>query len=312
MSRKNPPLSQEEKSVLAVLSYSAQFDHPLTVEEITDRLLTTKGLNTVDSSFKKQALKKISATRQVEKALSSLIKKKCCFRQGGLFTLMDRTVAMKKRTAFKLVKTNKEPLIAELVSLVENIPWVLGVVITGSYAANGAEEQDDVDFLIITQENRLWVTRLLLLFQALVRGRRPHLPGGDISYSWDLNFWLDETTLALPSNKQTLYEAYEILQAQWVYERQDIKNRFYKANSWLTDYLFLWKPTKAKKKTKLSSEGNGVIDLLDWLTFYLQLGYRQVRHGRQKASKHMAFFHPSATRKNILKTWKEVYKSAIS
>jgi predicted nucleotidyltransferase len=296
-------MSSIESQVLAVVAYSAQFNHPLTAEEVVDRWLTYRGFGRLD----KQLVSKLKNKSAVNKALQSLSKKKLLIEKKKLFTLVDHQQSLAKRLKFPQVKRQKEPLVKELVSLAKKIPWVLGVVLTGSYAAGGAGEQDDVDFLIITQRDRLWLTRLVLLFYSWLRGRRPHLPGGDISHSWDLNFWLDETSLALPKSKQSVYEAYEILQTRWVLERDNIRERFYLANSWLKDWLHFWQDPEGRSK-KSPAKGLDLLSWLDWLAFYLQIGYRQLRHGRQRAGKHSAFFHPLSTRENIIKNWRKLYK----
>ena len=287
---------------MAVLAYSAQFAHPLTAAEVEQRLLTRKALGELGL--------RTTAKKPLKFFLEELVKDGRLIKQGSWFTLVGNERAFGQRKTAETSKKDKQRLVEELVGLVKKTPWVSAVVLTGSCAVGGAGEHDDVDFLMITKTNRLWLTRLWLLLQSWFRGRRPHLPGGDISHSWDLNFWLTEERLALPPTKRTLYEAYEVLQTQWVFDRDSLQQRFYQANPWVSDYLLTWKNSQTKPEKQRTASFD-LLNLFDWLAFYLQIGYRTLRHGHQRADKHGAFFHPRSTRGKILKNWRRLYRKAV-
>ena len=99
---------------------------------------------------------------------------------------------------------------------------------------NNAVENDDIDLMIITAANRLWLTRLLaslLLFPWLRRGRKIH-------NRVCLNLWLDESALAL--TQRNLYIAHEICQAKPVFERNKTYQKFIAANLWYKKFLPNW------------------------------------------------------------------------
>jgi len=303
-------LNKAEKAVLATVTYSAQFDHPLHFSEIYERLLTNQGLRTVDASF---SLSKtlwqstpLARKEQLAKTLRSLVKKKILIHSHQYYALFGREQSFARRWQAGVDQRQKKPVILELVSVVRRIPWIEAVAITGSHAAGGATEKDDIDFLVVTQRNRMWLARLLMLFYAWKMGHRLPLPDGDMSHSWDLNFWLDETRLALPPPKQTVYEAYEILQMRWVFNRYHARQRFLLVNPWVGKLLVSWSMPKNQrlsyqfKKFDLLAVGN-------WLAFMIEIGYRTLRHGRQRADLHSAFFHPSNTRQHLFSAWKSLY-----
>jgi cytidyltransferase-like protein len=307
-------MKEAEKAVIAVLSYSAQFDHPLSLSEIDERLLTSKGLQTVDRSFTSGKFHwpatPLARKEKLAAILKLLVNKDVVIKQRQFFTLKGKSAAFDKRRQAALGQETKRTLVSELVSVVRRIPWIIGLAITGSHAAGGATAQDDVDFLVITENNRLWLARLFLLYYAWRRGRRLPLPNGDISHSWDLNFWLDETRLVMPARRRSVYEAYEVLQTRWVYNRQTIRRRFMLANTWVGEYLATWSLPKAIGVDKRER----LIDPLSWfnrLAYWLEIGYRTLRHGRQRVDGHSAFFHPAQTRQNIILAWKSLYKRAI-
>lgn len=118
------------------------------------------------------------------------------------------------------------------------IRWIKLICVTGALAMNNADADDDIDLMIVTSKNRLWLTRLAVSLLLL-----PHLRGGrmDSSKVADricINLWLDETALAI--KQQNLYLAHEICQAQPVFERENFYDRFLGANLWYKKYLPNW------------------------------------------------------------------------
>ncbi|OGJ37450.1 MAG: hypothetical protein A2383_00300 [Candidatus Pacebacteria bacterium RIFOXYB1_FULL_39_46] len=308
-------VTRSEKIVLTILAYSGQFSHPLTAIEIFERMLTEKGLRLVNSKLK---IEQPLDLKKINQALKSLVVQQKIFKQGEFFAITNQATAFAKRQNSQAIQKEKSLIIGEFVELAKSIPWVLGVAITGSHAV-ASDSNDDVDFLIITQKNCLWLTRLWLLFQSARRGRRPLLPDGDISHSWDLNFWLDETRLALPNSKHTVYEAYEIMQTRWVFDRQQTRHRFLSANLWVAEYLQNWqqagKNLKTQKPIHQPTDANLAVNLfwncLNELAMIIQIGYRSLRHGPQRADRHSAFFHPTQTRERIFKNWQELYQKTL-
>ena len=132
----------------------------------------------------------------------------------------------------------KWPLAYRAAKILRIIPWVKLVAVTGALAMNNADKNDDIDLMIITSKNRLWLTRLLasiLLF--------PHLRGGrmdssKVSNKLCLNLWLDETALAI--KQRNLYIAHEICQAKPIFDREGTYQKFIAANLWYKKFLPNW------------------------------------------------------------------------
>lgn len=299
--------SVAERIILAVLAYSAKFGYPLTETEIIIRAFKPHVLFTLENS--KDPVEPKLSQQALSLALKSLLKKKKVVKKQEFYLLNGEKI--KARKPNHQIKKFKEAVVSELISVAERIPWVLGVVITGSYAAGVVEEKDDLDFLIITKKNRLWLTRLVFLLLAWRRGRRPQLPKGDLSHSWDFNFWLDESSLSLPAAKTGIYEAYEILQTSWIVNKDQIKERFFKANQWVYNYFLF---TNFPDLTVVKPVTQRKIDWfwpIEGCLYKLQVGYRQLRHGQQNASLHSAFFHSSSTKGEILTAWQRCYFQAV-
>jgi hypothetical protein len=122
----------------------------------------------------------------------------------------------------------------KFVRILSLIPWIKLVCVTGALAMNNAEPADDIDLMIVTSANRLWLTRLLVLifgFPWLRRGRK-------INDRLCFNLWLDET--ALPLKERNLYTAHELCQAKPIFDRDNTYQKFIQANLWYKRFLPNW------------------------------------------------------------------------
>ena len=153
----------------------------------------------------------------------------------GYFHLPGRANLIKLRRHRHHFSQLKWPLARRAAKILSLIPTVRLVCVTGALAMNNSDKDDDIDLLIVTQTNRLWLTRLLsfiFLFPYLRRRRR-------ISNRLCLNLWLDETTLAI--KLQNLYIAHEVCQARPVFDRDNTYQKFIAANLWYKQFLPNWK-----------------------------------------------------------------------
>ncbi len=142
-----------------------------------------------------------------------------------------------------------------LIKFARSWDWIKAIGITGSTAVKNANNEADVDLMIVAQSNRLWLARWLLLIWILLRGKKrwPWQHGQD---DWCLNLFLEEDSLLLPETKRGIYFAYEACQIDWVYDEDDYKSRFYFENTWLASYLPQWYRQLTRKGPKSSSGEN--------------------------------------------------------
>lgn len=197
-------------------------------------------------------------------------------------------------------------------------PWVKLVALTGARAMNNAFLADDIDLMIITAENRLWLTRLLLsilLFPWLRRGQK-------INGRLCLNLWLDESALTI--TPRNLFTAHEICQARPLYNCDQTYEKFIKANLWVKTFLANWTPdlqgptlkesleeAKFSKDTPLRSEGVSLLDKLNHLAFRFQYFYMKSKITNEKVGRHFAFFHPRNTGGEVLKKYRQLTRTIL-
>ena len=180
-------------------------------------------------------------------------------------------------------------------------PAIKLICATGSLAVDNAKQYDDLDIMVVTSADTLWLTRpLVILFLKALGLRRPtSLPEHQSPRVSDKvcdNLWLDETALALPEDKRNLYTAHEVLQARPLFDRGNTHAKFILANPWTKKYLanaYLF-----RKKLLLPGGRTGLLgrwnflSLLNVLAFKLQYHYMKSKITRETITLHSAYFHP--------------------
>lgn len=277
-------MNEQDRLVFLTLAYSSCFSFALSKKEIFERL--AKGQEKIFISSKK-----------IENSLKKLISQSLIQSDGQYFFLKKRDLENRLQRA-KFISIKKKE-IQNFVNLVKKIPFVKAVVLTGSTAVDNAQKDDDLDFMIICQHNTLWLTRFVLILLTKLKDKRPEKEN---SNAWCLNLWLDEGDLVISENRRSLYEAYEILQMNFVYDVADLKKQFLNANPWLKDYLFFYDNYRfGRYKVKKS------FSLLNKLFFVLQKKYRQLVFGQENFSLSLtqAFFNSISFRDKVFSRLKE-------
>jgi hypothetical protein len=165
---------------------------------------------------------------EVYDALSALVTKGKVFTDGLYYQPADNKDWVKERLEGR---QRAEDLIKKTPAYIRRIssfPFIRGIGISGSLSKFYATEQADVDYFIITQKDRLWISRTLLhLFKKLT-----FITGHQHYYC--MNYFVDESALEI--NNRNLYAAIETVTIIPVYGLETIKH-FRKANEWIRDYL---------------------------------------------------------------------------
>lgn len=301
------------KKILLTLGYCEQFQFPLTAFELYIRLL---------SNVQIQKSEFISV-------LKYLFEKKKIEYSGGFFLI----TGLHREKSSLLIETRKERAkfsekkwldVEKFISFAKNIPFITGVAVTGSVAVENAIADDDIDFMIVTKPNRVWLARLLVIAYASLRGKRRSFAREEKN-SWCFNLWVEESDLQLPSQSRSVYEAYEVLQAQWVLSRGNVAERFWRLNNWTSNYIVgtkLWHKVNKHKNADLSIFDfyevpivSEVVFILFFITNYcaylLQYLYMKPHMTREKVSRTHAFFHPRDTRSAIFFNWKKTVRRLV-
>jgi hypothetical protein len=194
-----------ENAILQTLAYSDIFDYPLTLDEIHKYLI-------------------VSATKEEIKALLEKVNQ-INFNEGYYY-LAGRHALVHTRQARE--KDSKKIFSRAMFygKIIGKFPFIRMVALTGSLAMQNLSNAIDIDFMLITKPNRLWLARAF----AVTFGRFMRLLGDRIC----INLLISEN--ALHWKDHDLYSAREICQMIPI-SGFDTYCAFRVANSWTQEIL---------------------------------------------------------------------------
>ena len=301
-------------SILATLYYHDLFDFPLTKEEIK-RFLIKPGLPAVCSPAK-------CGTKDRQgfyQGLNQLIKEKKIFKKENFYFLSSKEKTVKLRKRREKYSQGKLRIAKKIVKILQFIPWIKMIAITGALAMNNSDKDDDIDFLIITAENRLWLTRLLTVVILEILGKRRRPRDIKVKDKICLNMFLDEMSLSLSRTKHNIFTAHEIIQMKPILNRNNTYEKFLKANRWVKKYLP--NSIEIKKLGNLAIKGKKkrlfscllptalLFDCLEKAAYFFQLKYMKPKITQEQISPHFAFFHPKDISKKVLREYKKRFRA---
>jgi len=281
-----------KQAIAATLVYFDIFDYPLTMDEIARWLPSS-----------------ISFTRgRLLKLTKELVQKRFLAQKEGFYFLPGRGEIVLKRRKNQEASGPKLKIAQKAARILIKMPGVLLVGLTGNLALGDAQVGDDIDFLIITQRDKIWTARFLTVLLLEILGRRRRPKSKRIKDKICLNLFLDEAYLHFGRNRQDLYTAHEVLQMRPLAGKGNIYQRFLKANVWAKDFLpnaFREKMEMHKQNLeifpkKCRSEGNFIEKVLA----SLQLWYMKRRQTTEQVKKGQLFFHPKDRRGMIMKQYR--------
>lgn len=221
--------------------------------------------------------------------------------KDGFYFLKGKVDQMKLRLKREKYSAKKMRLAREAAKTLEVLPFLKFVGITGSLAMKNAEPDSDIDFLIITQKNTLWTTRVfcfLLLKAKRIPFRR--FSGKERKNRLCLNMWFDESNLIW--NKRNLFSAHEIAQIIPLLNRDRTYEKFIFENRWIFDF---WPNALVLKNFNkgglVSCCKESLLDkvfyflvvfLIEPLFYLVQRIYMRRKITKELVLKNRAIFHP--------------------
>lgn len=278
-------ITEEESLVLFVIRYSAIFKFALNIDEIFNRLPRTSDLNSLFFKLPIKRFSQVLTKRKTQQRINSLLNKGLLENTENYYFL-NRKHFLSRKVLEKHI-FEKDLHVVSFINLAKKIPWIKAVILTGSTAVANANKNDDLDFLIICRHNSLWITRFVLLLLSQLNGKRPHLDNNQSSAAndrnaWCFNLWLDESDLQIDDGRQSIYEAYEILQMRWLYDPEKIEDQFLSCNTWVKNYLqFFHRRKFINRKIKRNSIVSFILLPINLFFFLTQISYRQLFHPKE-------------------------------
>ena len=182
----NVSRAEIEQAIVNTVSYVDAFDYPLTLAEIHRYLINLPlSLNTVYEALNKRTL--------VPHRLR---------RVGRYYMLPGRDEVVNTRQQRLASAERLWPEALAYGRLIARLPFVRMVGVTGSLAVSNVGPAEDIDYMIVTADDHLWVCRAFVILLVRWAARR--------AIALCPNYFLAESALRLST--QNLYTAHELTQ----------------------------------------------------------------------------------------------------
>jgi predicted nucleotidyltransferase len=196
------------------------------------------------------------------------------------------------RNDLTVINRKKMEIAEKAAAVLSKIPSILFIGVTGSLSMNNAKDESDIDFMIITKANTLWLTRIFSLLLLLFSGFKiRRAQNKDEKNKICLNLWLDERSFDLPYMPRNVYTAHEIAQVVTLVNKNKTKERWYSFHDWVSNF---WPNaiTFPRIKNKSASNTNQLLVLLNVFAYSIQYLYMSRKLTRERVALHYAYFHP--------------------
>jgi len=203
-------LSPLEEAVLKTVAYVDIFDYPLTLPEIHRYLV---GFPASSADVERVTGNGRLADEHLE-------------RQDMFFALPGRGAIIETRRKRARVAGQLWPIALRHGRLIAALPFVRMVAVTGSLAVDNAEANADIDYLVVTEIGRLWLSRAMVILVVRHAARR--------GVKLCPNYFVTERALLF--SEHNLYTAWEVAQMVPIFGLETYE-RMRKLNSWVYDYL---------------------------------------------------------------------------
>lgn len=252
-------LSVTQRAIVRTLLYFDVFAHPLREEEIAQ--FSSVPAHTL--STLQEDLRVLCADGIVNKA-------------GPYFGFGDVAAHVRQRTEENARAQERMHKAHRMSRLIGRFPFVRAVMLSGSISKGRMAVDGDIDYFVITEPDRLWVARtLLILFKKvfLLNSRR----------DFCVNYFIDTAHLAIED--RNIFTATELLTLVPTFNAP-LCSAFFEANPWAQDML----PNANVPDTSTASHAHGPVKrvaermlkngLGDEVDEWLML--RTLRHWRHK------------------------------
>jgi hypothetical protein len=211
----NAEYSDLGRDILHTISYFDVFSYPLTKNQIHRFLNDT-----------------LTTIAQVQEELDLLTTKNLIRSSSGYYYSADRNGAIVSERIENERRASRMLRQARWISFfLKQIPFVRAVFITGSLSKHVAPHKSDIDFMIVTELDRLWVCKMIL-----TGFRRIFLLNSKKYFC--INLMITEKAIYFPHHNY--YTAIEIATTQVVWNTAAF-SRYQKENSWVHEYLPNWR-----------------------------------------------------------------------
>jgi predicted nucleotidyltransferase len=232
-----------EKSIIATICYYDTLDYPLTGFEIYKYLTNPshKSLANQSRIDNRKYITNISFCEILDVLENSSELKKIIQEKNGFYFLKSREKILPQRIKRQKLADQKWKKARKIIWLLQIIPYLRMIAISGSLALENTRKNSDVDLLIVTKAGRIWTCRTLITILITLLGKKHYK--GKTRDRICLNHYITDKSLRIPF--ESLYNAQTYARLVNVYENNFLFQQFQKENLWVKNYLVFWLNAKA-------------------------------------------------------------------
>lgn len=246
-------------------------------------------------------LNKLELVKWYSKLKNSKTQKLQIIQKNNFYFINGRQNIIKNRIENEKYSQKKLKIAKKAAILILKIPTILFVGITGSLAMLNADKNSDIDLMIITKANTLWITRLYCYIIIWLNGYKTRHPKSKLEKDkLCINLWLDESDLIWDKKDRNIYTAHEIAQIIPLVNKDKTYEKFLFKNKWILSY---W-PNAMKiqnhelritnnTKNLLYIIHNTLFKVIEYLVFKIQYQYMKPKITREIITSKRAIFHPN-------------------
>ncbi len=237
-----------KEAIFKTIVFFDIFDYPLTAFEIW------------------QYLDYHCSLYDVEKVLLDIDKEKI-ESNGAYYFLKNRKEIVRTRSRRYNYSDRKMKRAMRISRLFRFIPWIKMIAIGNIIGSNNLKDGSDIDFFIITEKNRVWLSRFFTTIITKLLLLRPRV--NNVRDKICLSFYISDDkanleNLHLEKNKDP-YFVYWLANLMPIYQRNNYYKKFLKKNNWLRIVLPNWEPLLVSTHRDIGREPSfvyrGIIDL---------------------------------------------------
>ena len=197
-------------SILKVVAYFDLFSYPVTIQEI-NRYSDT-----------------CTNSAELEAELGELCLQGCIYKLGEFYCLHDNPELVRNRI---FANERAEILLTKarrISKFLYRFPFVRAVCISGSLSKHVADEKADIDYFIITAENKLWLARTFMHFWKKLSFITGH------QHFFCMNYYIDEYAMVI--EEKNIFTATELVTLMPICGYGAL-NDFFSRNDWALKYF---------------------------------------------------------------------------
>jgi len=233
-------LTAVEKQIFATIVYYDILDYPLTSFDVFFYLIRNKKRCGLYKHKRTDSNAQQSSSCQffevVEALDSSKFLKDRIDEKFGLYFLRGRDNIVQKRLDRKKIANHKWKKAKKILWVMQIIPFIKMMLVSGSLALGNSREESDIDLIIISKRGRIWTVRTFATLLVAILGARRSK--NKTKNKICLNHYITEKSLRIPF--ESLYNAESYIHLVNVYDNsrdRELHREFQKENKWIKDYV---------------------------------------------------------------------------